>query len=796
MSRLASSLVIPLAFGLVCARSSHAAGPLPQGGAFVAGQGAISSSAATLTVTQPVMSPRGVIDWRSFSIGRGNTVVFNNGSGATLNRVTGEDRSLILGKLTATGSVYLLNPQGVVIGPTGVVTTGGRFVASTLDMCNDTFMTGGPLTLSGTSTANVVNLGHIGSTGGDVFLIARRSVKNDGRIDAPQGTVELAAGQQVLLQDSSGSRQVFVEAGSGGTVRDAGSIRAAQVSLQAADGNVYALASHSGAIRATGTATRDGHVWLVAEQGTVHLLGRIAAADVDGAGGTVETAAAKMLFGRRGHDVPTVLAGLWKVSTPSLTIDRAAAGALTRSLDRGTSIDVATTGESGEHGDLNVASNVFWRGDASLTLEAYRDVNIEYGATLKNTGRGNLTLRADASGADDGASVRNEGVVDWSRSTGTVSALYDMTGSYTAGTMRGNTAWTVPPESGLVTQITAYKLINSLQDLQNISRDLAGSYALGKDIDARTTPSSPYSSVAYVPIGNGTTPFSGQFDGLGHTIDNMAGAGAVPYGYLPASGLFGVIGRSGVVRNVGLTNATGGVYLNDGYDGILAGVNEGTIAHAYSIGSASADAVIDQPIVGGLVGFNLGTITRSWSSVSVGGDGGGVGGLVGYNGDSGVIRQSFASGSVSGFGHSAPGGLVAFNSGLVTQSYATGSVTTSSSCYFCGSGGAALVQTNSGTIEQSFATGAVVQLSPNTPAVGIAFYSGYPTGVIANNVYWDRDTTHATVGGGTLPAANGLTTAQMSNPASFDTSWDFSSAGAWAMPVGATHPVLRWQLTP
>jgi filamentous hemagglutinin family protein len=50
---------------------------------------------------------------------------WSNGSGATLSRVIGADRSLILGKLTAPGSVYLINPKGVVIGRTG----GGRFAA-------------------------------------------------------------------------------------------------------------------------------------------------------------------------------------------------------------------------------------------------------------------------------------------------------------------------------------------------------------------------------------------------------------------------------------------------------------------------------------------------------------------------------------------------------------------------------------------------------------------------------------------------------------------------------------------
>jgi hypothetical protein len=34
----------------------------------------------------------------------------------------------------------------------------------------------------------------------------------------------------------------------------------------------------------------------------------------------------------------------------------------------------------------------------------------------------------------------------------------------------------------------------------------------------------------------------------------------------------------------------------------------------------------------------------------------------------------------------------------------------------------------------------------------------------------------------------------MSNPASF-VGWDFSTNGVWAMPSGATQPVLRWQVT-
>ncbi|MBB5461074.1 filamentous hemagglutinin N-terminal domain-containing protein, partial [Paraburkholderia sp. Cpub6] len=171
--------------GLSFAHTAFAGGVLPQGGHYIAGAGTIAGQGAALVVTQPG-STRGVIDWNSFSIGKGNTVTFDNGSGATLNRVTAGAPSAILGSLNATGSVYLINPQGILVGSSGVVSTGGRFVASTLDICNDAFINGGDaLTLSGKSDARVINLGRISSSGGDVFLIARQAVINAGTVKAP-----------------------------------------------------------------------------------------------------------------------------------------------------------------------------------------------------------------------------------------------------------------------------------------------------------------------------------------------------------------------------------------------------------------------------------------------------------------------------------------------------------------------------------------------------------------------------------------------------------------------------------
>ncbi|MGN6651843.1 MAG: filamentous hemagglutinin, partial [Trinickia sp.] len=83
----------PIAIALSCAMPAIAlaAGPLPQGGQFVAGTGSIGGNGTSLTINQT--SNRGVIDWNSFSIGKGNHVDINNGTGATLNRVTGATAS-------------------------------------------------------------------------------------------------------------------------------------------------------------------------------------------------------------------------------------------------------------------------------------------------------------------------------------------------------------------------------------------------------------------------------------------------------------------------------------------------------------------------------------------------------------------------------------------------------------------------------------------------------------------------------------------------------------------------------
>ena len=108
--------------------------------------------------------------------------------------------SQIYGSLQANGRVFVINPNGILAGPSGQIHTKG-FVASTLDVPDASFLSGANLILSGNSGATVRNQGSIQALGGDVYLIAH-NVENDGTISAPQGTVGLAAGSQVQLVQS------------------------------------------------------------------------------------------------------------------------------------------------------------------------------------------------------------------------------------------------------------------------------------------------------------------------------------------------------------------------------------------------------------------------------------------------------------------------------------------------------------------------------------------------------------------------------------------------------------------
>ena len=285
---------------------------LPTGGEVAAGSAVIGAASPTsLTVTQS--SARAVLSWKSFSVAEGASVRFDNGRGATLNRVTGGDLSRLDGRLSASGSVYLINPAGVIVGNKGVISTGGTFLASSLDLPDASFLAGGGLTFSGSGDAGVVNLGRITATSGDILLIAR-TVENSGTLDAPGGTVGLAAGTQVSLADAQGAGgRLRVDLGSAdASASQSGRITSAVAELKTQNGNIYALAGNAGGEILAGALThRDGKVWIDAGEGTVQVGpgARIAATSgTDGgavsiSGGLVFNQGSVEASGRKGGEV-------------------------------------------------------------------------------------------------------------------------------------------------------------------------------------------------------------------------------------------------------------------------------------------------------------------------------------------------------------------------------------------------------------------------------------------------------------------------------------------------------------
>jgi filamentous hemagglutinin family protein len=190
---------------LVAASSAALGQSLPSGGTVTAGQGTISNPNATTTLIKQ-NSDRIGIDWTTFNIGKGNSVVFNQpgSNSVALNRVNGGP-STINGSLTANGQVWFINPSGMLFGQGAQVNVGG-LVASTAGMSNADFMAGRTIfDIPGNPGAAIVNEGTIRAAQGGYAVLAGERVDNRGVIEAELGSVVLA-GVKTYALDFHGDR--------------------------------------------------------------------------------------------------------------------------------------------------------------------------------------------------------------------------------------------------------------------------------------------------------------------------------------------------------------------------------------------------------------------------------------------------------------------------------------------------------------------------------------------------------------------------------------------------------------
>ena len=173
---------------------------LPQNGTVISGQVDMHASANQLNIHQ--QSNKAIINWNSFNIGSNEMVQFIQPGihSALLNRVNGLQPSLIDGLLKANGNVFLINPNGVLVGASGVIQAQG-FLASTLDIANNDFLNEAyTFTLKpGAPIGSIINRGLIQANDSGYVSLLSPNIQNHGTIMAHMGKIHLAAGKKITL---------------------------------------------------------------------------------------------------------------------------------------------------------------------------------------------------------------------------------------------------------------------------------------------------------------------------------------------------------------------------------------------------------------------------------------------------------------------------------------------------------------------------------------------------------------------------------------------------------------------
>ncbi|SEG47188.1 MBG domain-containing protein, partial [Marinobacterium lutimaris] len=556
----------------------------------------------------------------------------------------------------------------------------------------------------------------------------------------------------------------------GGAIRaDGGKVL---LTARAAGKLATSVINHTGITQAQTLATGEkGEIVLLGDmqQGQVQVAGTLDASApvVDGKGGDggfIETSAAKVDL-KEGVRVTTLAergkTGEWLIDPTDINITTGASADAVLTNLAFSNLRLDTTSEGADAGNIRIDADLSWDAANTLTLLADNDIAINGDITATN---GGLTLNAGGEISAGGAV--NVGTFDlqsgdWTQLGGTLPA-------FSADDFRlstGNASF-LRATAGDGSEGNAYRIFD-IYGLQGMaSRSLLSSdFTLTSTLDASGT-ANWNGGAGFVPIGDSSNRYTGDFDGGGHIIYgltiNRAGTDRV--------GLFGAINGSHI-RHIGLQNAS----ILGRYDvgGLVGhGVNAGQISHSYVQGSITGSyrsgglagnfsGTIEQSYstgtvdigsasyAGGLVGEMVGQITDSYSTATVEGlvdntgglvgrmsgnisgsyaagnvrGGDNVGGLVGDMLAGSNISNSFATGNVNGNGNGWNiGGLAGDSRATISHSYATGNVQG-------GSYTGGLVGDNYGSITQSYASGDV------SGGEGVGGLVGFNFGASINQSY-------------------------------------------------------------
>jgi filamentous hemagglutinin family protein len=762
------TIVVFMAYQLMLCSPVYAA---PEGGVVTSGTATISSSGNVTNIDQS--SQNAAINWQSFSVKPVETVNFNqpNVSSITLNRVIGNERSIIEGTINATGRVFLLNSNGILFTGTSSVNTAG-FIASTLNITDEDFNAGNYVFTSSGSTGSVINMGTITAREGGYVALLGNSVSNQGVISATKGTVALASGDKITLNfngDSlldltidEGTLNALVE-NKEAIYADGGKVL---LTAKAADDLLSAQVNNTGIIQARTIDDLEGTITLYAYNGTTTVDGTLdASAPTSGDGGFIETSGDKVKV-NDGAVITTASAygktGTWLIDPTNFTIVEGSAsqtdsgmGAETLENSLATTNMTITTASTGsEDGDINVNAALIWWADTTLSLNAANDINVNAAIAGGGTNAGlNLTAGNNLNINKEIGLGGTNAVMNLEATTGDINVNAKLTTGSGSDASIAMTAGNDINVNGTITQdgantslaMTAGNDIN-INNAITLSGDNAAltmnygndynilteaSYsgtttdADGNVVAKEDTSGGVYGSITFTSTNNtnGLT-INGTSYTLIHDISQLATTGTLSDSYALAEDL----------------DATEWSAANTGTASVIAKFS-GTLT---GLGHTISNLTLNAPSTNyvGLIGQTVSgatTVIRNIGLVDVNVTGKRrVGALIGWANGTNTISGVYSTGTVSGY-NDTTGGLIGRAYGgttAITDSYSTADITLAE-----GSGyvGGLIGSAENTTITNCHATGKVTGTSSGSRMGGLVGYclrctvsNSYATGAVTS----------------------------------------------------------------
>ncbi len=158
--------------------------PVVEGHPVLDSKGTAVSISGTANMNITSTAANNVIKWVDFSIGKNEKVAFDAHN--YLNYVTGSARSDILGTLTGSGMIALVNPNGILIGDGAVINVGSLYLSSKEMNANGfaAFESDGSLVLNGNAKGDVINMGKLNA---DVITVEGNNITFKNVADVTKG---------------------------------------------------------------------------------------------------------------------------------------------------------------------------------------------------------------------------------------------------------------------------------------------------------------------------------------------------------------------------------------------------------------------------------------------------------------------------------------------------------------------------------------------------------------------------------------------------------------------------------